>query len=849
MFSQETLRNTGKNFEARMKALGKEKSASISAELNDAMKIEKPEVIHAIKWIISSLPLSDTANYPFSLFLNSARHGVFLSENSPYLKNVPEEIFLCFVLQPRVGNEQLSDCRQLFYDMTRERIKSLDAEDAVIELNYFNAENLTYKSTDSRTLSALSAMKAHFGRCGEESVFAVNVFRAAGIPARQIYTPRWAHCDDNHAWVEVFVNGKWAHLGACEPEEILNRGWFTQAAARAVLIHGRAFGRISGEEVISENDVMTVFNVTSSYAQTKELVISTEDEYGPVEGAEVSFAVLNYSDFFPAAVVKTDKNGKARLSCGRGTVNVRAVFGNKFAEATLPPSAESAVLTLSERFPLSDVWTDFVSQAPPDRLSAFALPDENQKKANKLKLMEASSVRKRKTELAFDEKRFLRLDKSFKSDAAFKEKLMRAGENASAIMDFLEYAPFSPSEKLSVIRTLSDKDMCDVDIRVLSEAITKSRDFRGMYPEDIFEKYILAPRVADEPLSAARTFILNCFPSHLTDTFRADPPSIKVWIDKNISYLGDSEYDPLITLPCAALTVKSASDMSKKILFVNICRTLGIPARLDPLTQREEYYVSGCFRAVETQTAPDAFLTLKGKNNEEWNYGPDFSVSQLNRGKWTTLSPENSQNSKNTFTIPVKSGFYRIITDNRLPSGNIKASVRYIHISKGQNAVMILRRNNFTLNELSVDFRIGDFALTPLAGDKTSLSRLSSGPLLIVWAERGTEPSEHLFSELEAVKERPAFSRIGKIFIAGSEEKANELKMLLGDIPGAGFCVSDEDSRSFTARNVYADPDRAPLVLVTDKPLHVVFVMSGYNVGGAELTAKFIQAAAEENMP
>lgn len=73
--------------------------------------------------------------------------------------------------------------------------------------------------------------------------------------------------------------------------------------------------------------------------------------------------------------------------------------------------------------------------------------------------------------------------------------------------------------------------------------------------------------------------------------------------------------------------------------------------------------------------------------------------------------------------------------------------------------------------------------------------------------------------------------------------------MLLGDIPGAGFCVSDEDSRSFTARNVYADPDRAPLVLVTDKPLHVVFVMSGYNVGGAELTAKFIQAAAEENMP
>lgn len=84
---------------------------------------------------------------------------------------------------------------------------------------------------------------------------------------------------------------------------------------------------------------------------------------------------------------------------------------------------------------------------------------------------------------------------------------------------------------------------------------------------------------------------------------------------------------------------------------------------------------------------------------------------------------------------------------------------------------MILRRNNFTLNELSVDFRIGDFALTPLAGDKTSLSRLSSGPLLIVWAERGTEPSEHLFSELEAVKERPAFPGSGKFLLPDRKKK------------------------------------------------------------------------------
>ena len=32
--------------------------------------------------------------------------------------------------------------------------------------------------------------------------------------SRQVYTPRWAHTDDNHAWVEAWVNGKWYFLGA-----------------------------------------------------------------------------------------------------------------------------------------------------------------------------------------------------------------------------------------------------------------------------------------------------------------------------------------------------------------------------------------------------------------------------------------------------------------------------------------------------------------------------------------------------------------------------------------------------------------------------------------------------------
>lgn len=59
---------------------------------------------------------------------------------------------------------------------------------------------------------------------GEESTFLVAALRSVGIPARQVYTPRWAHTDDNHAWVEAWADGKWYFLGACEPEPVLISG-------------------------------------------------------------------------------------------------------------------------------------------------------------------------------------------------------------------------------------------------------------------------------------------------------------------------------------------------------------------------------------------------------------------------------------------------------------------------------------------------------------------------------------------------------------------------------------------------------------------------------------------------
>ena len=136
-------------------------------------------------------------------------------------------------------------------------------------------ERVTYTPSDARTSSPLASIRTGYGRCGEESVLLVAALRTVGIPARQVYTPRWAHTDDNHAWVEAWVDGHWHYLGACEPEPELDVAWFSSTALRGVMMHTNVFGRYEGpEDVISRTDCYTEINVTSNYAPVERVTVT-----------------------------------------------------------------------------------------------------------------------------------------------------------------------------------------------------------------------------------------------------------------------------------------------------------------------------------------------------------------------------------------------------------------------------------------------------------------------------------------------------------------------------------------------------------------------------------------------
>ena len=232
----------------------------------------------AMEFLYSSMPSADLADYAGEYFLKNVRLSLKARQEMAWGKAVLEDIFRHFVLPVRVNNERMDDFREVYYDELKERVKGLSLHDAALEINHWCHEKVTYIPSDARTSSPMATIVNAEGRCGEESTFTVSAMRAVGIPARQVYTPRWAHTDSNHAWVEVWIDGDWEFLGACEPEPELNVAWFNQPATRALLMHTRVRGDYHGkEDVIQRTNCFTEINVIDNYAPVRRSVVKIVD--------------------------------------------------------------------------------------------------------------------------------------------------------------------------------------------------------------------------------------------------------------------------------------------------------------------------------------------------------------------------------------------------------------------------------------------------------------------------------------------------------------------------------------------------------------------------------------------
>ena len=882
-------------FDARLPLLG-ERGGQIEAALQ-ALPIDEAVLT---RYFYATLPLTDVFDTPFDVLAAHARHALMLREGPA--AELPEDVFVHHVACPRVNNEPLDRCREALWKTLAPRVKGLTTEQAVIEINYWCAEVATYQTTDNRTLGPLGVIAGAAGRCGEEATLLVSALRSVGIPARQIYVPWWSHCDDNHAWVEAFADGKWHYLGACEPEEALDRGWFTAASGRAPMVATRLFSDFgcAAEDVLMRSGCAVTVGVTESYADCSPLEVRVFGADGePAAGATVALEVLNMAGWRPLVTLTTNDEGRCRAVLGHGSVRVHASRGSFMAEKDVDTARADEV-----RLALSAVRVDESNSGW--RGLDFRAPEDHPAPSGTLTPEMAERGRARKA--AADEKRRASVAamRTHAKELAARAAELRPADDASLVARILDGAlgnadeVFSfltagtEPERAALLAGLAEKDWLDLPADVLEghlAAALAGRDgalsrlaAEGLGADaalEAWERYVLCPRIGLEHLSAWRPALPAALPGELAGLVKDDPRAAWVWLVEHLRFTASEHVAKLVGTPVGALESGEASEVTRRTLFVAACRALGVAARLGEADGRAEVLLAGQWACVEgdgadgdgdgaaggkagagatAEEAEQVFpLRVTCGDGRAPVYGTDWSLARLGTSMqvggqelygFASLDLWGREFEDGALALSVPAGLYRLTTTVRLPNGNQQACERTLVVDGPSEVALQLR-------EPDAEDMLQRIPLPDAAG----LARAATGAgekdlALVAFLELAEEPTEHLLNELADSAAGVAAAGVGVTLVTREDPEAAAtgdptLSRSVGALRAAGVNVAlarDDFSElpERLARRMFANPELLPLALLLDcrgdAPVGV-FARGGYAVGTVELTLRLAALA------
>lgn len=822
----------------------------------------------ALSFLYAYMPWPDVADYSLLYYKEQTACALQARREMPWGRTVPDREWYHFVLPVRVNNENLDHFRTEMYDELKERVKGLSMMEAVLEVNHWCHEYVTYKPSDSRTSSPLASMKTATGRCGEESTFTVAALRTVGIPARQVYTPRWAHTDDNHAWVEAWVDGKWYFLGACEPEPVLNLGWFNQPASRGMLMHTKVFGRYDGpEDVIDRTACYTEINVTSNYAETARTGVAVVDEKGrPVAGAKVAFKLYNYGELFTVQQTVADKTGRASILTGLGSMVAWASDGKRYGFTPFSAGKDGKEIKVTLNHKAGDSFGMDLTLTPPKGKNNLPPVTPEQAAENVRRFAHEDSIRTAYVHTFPDNGKIQALAEELKLDYdRVRPLVVKSCGNWESIFSLLREAPDSAT--LSLLETLSDKDLRDFDLNIMKghRAAIESEP-KAWTPEQraFAYRYIYCPRIANEMLSNWRGPLTLAI-GEIGRIIAKNPADFATWIDKHI--VSNPERNPLgYTLsPTMAFYGKRADLRNKGILFVAACRTFGVPARIDEVTGKVQFIspVPEAMMPTEKnanwQTVLFAEEKAKGKTNApqavmKLDYAPrqymenpgyyyHFTLSRMVDGMPELQNYPETATWQSTFKEGAKmdAGDYLLTSGTRMADGTVLARLEVVTLKAGATlSQQLTMREDKQGVQVIGNFNAENRYYDPKAGGvKSILSTTGRGYYVTGLIRANHEPTNHILHDIEKLRtELEAWGRpILLLFPSQDEfERFQKNRAEFTNLPSTlSFGVDSEGSvQQDLFGSGLTDSKELPLVVIADTFNRVVFSSQGYTIGLGE---------------
>jgi len=822
----------------KQKQLGKNRFEEVFKIASNGLPLKEEE---ALKFILAYSSLSDIADYNGDFFLSNIRASFAARDTFSWGKTIPDELFRHFVLPVRVNNENLDSSRMVFFAELKDRIKKLSMQEAILEVNHWCHEKVTYRGTDDRTSSPLATVRTAYGRCGEESTFTVAALRSVCIPARQCYTPRWAHSDDNHAWVEVWAGGKWHYIGACEPEPVLDAAWFTAPAKRAMLVNTNVFGDYQGsEDILLKDERYIRINILSNYADTKRVYALVRDSSGkPVDSAAVEFQLYNYAEFYPLLRTYSNHKGLCSFQTGYGDLLIWASKNGNYAFSKIcVRTSDTIKLDLSLR-PGREYTLQEEFVPPAEKPAGYGTSD-SLKETNKTRLAFEDRLRSAYEHTFIDSARAFRLAATLKLNPdTLWHFLYESRGNFRAITDFAGSTSGSGRAFLfPLLSAISLKDLRDVPFEVLMDNFNNAV-FPGSSGGDreLFFKYILNPRIDNEWLRPYKSFLLKKFDNNFKARVRTDPGKLVEWVKNTVLIDEKANYSRAPLTPAGVYELKVADPHSRDIFFVAACRSMGVAARLEPGTRLPQYFFNNAWHDVmfghtKLSSAERVKLTLDSDpdNDRKPEYYIHFTLEKFDNGFFRSLDYEaDPRLGSFPCELDLAPGYYLMVTGNRLKDGTVLANLSFFNLVKGREMKQTIRLLKEPAQKV-----LGKLDMKNLYADIPIPGRISSADLILAWMEPDKEPTRHFIADLKAKKPDLEKKKARIIFLFRNEKEKNDfIAGTCREMPSSSLYLIPAKFNINMIPNTTGRPSGSilPVVTLINGRGEIIYLSQGYHIG------------------
>ena len=626
--------------------------------------------LEAVQFLYAYMPLCDLGGFPLSYVLQQAQVALEARSFFRWGKKVPNNLFLHYVLPFRVSNELPDDARMALYGDLRDIVAQRSSmSDAVLEVALWCREQAgPVGATCQRVSGPLSIMRAAQGHQREMTVLLVSALRAVCIPARAVD-------GGGEAWAEAWADGQWYAIDPSGPAVAIGPVDEHLAAAAWTIVPGAYAGP---EAQLARGPYHTKLNLLPQHKGSRLLNIKVLEASGKaVPNAHVELQRLCDAELCPVACGTTDAQGEVVLPVGsRGDLLLWASYFQQYGLLKVGAHHQGDILLrLGSAASLPQGNIDLAPAVGP-----LPSPTEIRQRAQ-----QADALRAQRVDAFID---------STTAAALAHDK----GVNPLSVCRALRLSRGNWEEVRQFISTLDGKDLTvgmalldgldERDLQSTSAALLRSHlAVVDVFPPlvmaeqySMFDRYVLAPRIGQEPLEGWRSSIQQHFSYDEAGFFRNNPEHVAHWLREHVRIDNQANYAGMPMSPMSILRLGVADEPSRDILFVAICRSFGIPARLSPINQAPQYLNRKGWHTVFALSAPGEHGRMKlpaPANAVIARPCQHYTLARLDgEGQFVSMPipPLPAQ-------LDVEPGLYRVVT--RTPQRNA-CGLFFVEVSQGE---------------------------------------------------------------------------------------------------------------------------------------------------------------------